>query len=246
MVPKPHPVPVPQVRRHVAASSHGGGPKALHRPRPLILPLPMPMGRRASHVLPLRPALVLWRSGHVGRPCRVCAGWRASPRRRRRWLVERHVPASQTGCLSPCNNPSASACPARPGINSACGAAVWTPAFREIREANPVHVRFNGSVGLTQRPGKACREVPACPCAHPCLHKAQAVAHHSPGQASWAVLSQPTARQWELPKSPPSGKFQASLHNMYLVRPCIRLQTAYTTATALCSQHRVCQKNDCA
>lgn len=66
---KAHPVTIPQVRWHVAGATHAGRPNlpmALILPR--AMPVPMPMGSWAAHVLPLRPARVLWRGAHVPGP----------------------------------------------------------------------------------------------------------------------------------------------------------------------------------
>ena len=59
---------------------------------------------------------------------------------------------------------------------------------------------------------------PACPCAHPWLHIAQGHPHKlAQAEARAAELSQPSARQWELPRSR-YGSWQASLwSNMLLV-----------------------------
>ncbi len=77
---------------------------------------------------------------------------------------------------------------------------------------------YGKSLALTQRPGKACRVAPACPCAHPCLQMARAVVPHTPARVSWVVLSQPSARHWELPMSP-IGSCRASLRKTCLSSP---------------------------
>ena len=152
-------------------------------------------------------------------------------------MVEGHIPANTSSCLStPCSRVVYMCCiPNRKQCSQLTSVSRWP--YDRAKKWWPTTSMWGYGMkpALTRRPGKACTVVPARPCARPCLHMARGVVPRTPAPVSWAALSQPSARHWELPKSP-NGSCQASLHKRCSSSPVRFRRIAPQPATSCVDQ----------